>query len=273
MNTAGGAPAVFRVKKNYTEETILQSSACVRCTRPSIRDVHMVSPNITQKSIVLLTEGEESAAILVQAIQQEEFVVNVYSRHQENLDLEMFQEADLIIIESNRFSLEEISVFARIRSFYSGLLVVLSNEMDELLQVMLYEQGIDDLLFKPINPLLLLAHIRALFRRNGKRVAQPNVSFRGLEINGGTRRASYQGEEIPLSSREFDLLWYMAKNACMTLDRDKLYKNVFGYEYNGYDRAIDMYISRIRTKLSETTNLPPVIKTVRGKGYLFAVED
>jgi two-component system response regulator RstA len=153
------------------------------------------------------------------------------------------------------------------------LLVLLSNEIDELLQVMIYEQGIDDLLIKPVNPLLMLAHIRALFRRNCRRGLTANLDFNGLKINGSTRQASYRGEDIPLSSREFDLLWYLAQNACMTLDRDRLYKNVFGVEYNGYDRSIDMYISRLRTKLSESTGLPPVIKTVRGKGYLFVVED
>jgi len=232
----------------------------------------MVPPNNSQKSIVLLTSGEESAKNLVQAMRQEDFLVNVLVRGKDRLDVGMFETVDLFIVESNRFSLEELSVFARIRSFYSGPLVILSDVMDEMLQVMLYEQGIDDLLFKPLNPLLLLAHIRALFRRNGRRIPQQNLAFSGLEINGSSRRATYQGEEIPLSSREFDLLWYMARNACTTLDRDRLYKNVFGIEYNGYDRAVDMYVSRIRNKLSETTNLPPVIKTVRGKGYLFAVE-
>jgi len=233
----------------------------------------MVSSNTRQKKIVLLTDEEESTQSLIMAMRQEEFIVKVLVRGQSNLDLSSLEGVDLFIIESNRFSLEELSVFARIRSFYSGLLVILSNEIDDMLQVMLYEQGIDDLLLQPVNPLLLLAHIRALFRRNGQRLPQQNLNFNGLEINGSARRATYQGDEIPLSSREFDLLWYMARNAYTTLDRDRLYKNVFGIEYNGYDRAVDMYISRIRTKLSETTNLPPVIKTVRGRGYLFVVED
>ena len=68
------------------------------------------------------------------------------------------------------------------------------------------------------------------------------------------------------------ILWYLAKNACTTLDRDHLYKSVFGIEYNGYDRSIDMYIARIRSKMAPYHNLAPMIKTVRGSGYLFAAE-
>lgn len=85
------------------------------------------------------------------------------------------------------------------------------------------------------------------------------------------RRAAYLGEELPFTSREFDLLWHLAKNACTTLDRDQLLEAVFGIEYNGYDRSIDMYIARIRSKMAGY-NLAPMIKTVRGSGYLFAAE-
>jgi len=138
---------------------------------------------------------------------------------------------------------------------------------------MLYEQGIDVMLIKPINPLLLLAKIRAIFRLNGIRRPNSQLTFNGLEIDGGARRASYNGDDLPLSSREFDILWYMAQNSHDVLDRDRLYKNVFGTTYNGYDRSIDMYISRLRNKLVEKTDLPPMIKTVRGRGYLFATEE
>lgn len=233
----------------------------------------MVSPNDSSKSIVFFTDDDDNTRPLINTLSSEDFSVHVFSRRNTIIDPYFIKDTDMLVIESNHFSFEELALFAKIKNSYAGLLVLLSNEIDELLQVMIYEQGIDDLLIKPVNPLLMLAHIRALFRRNCRRGLTANLDFNGLKINGSTRQASYRGEDIPLSSREFDLLWYLAQNACMTLDRDRLYKNVFGVEYNGYDRSIDMYISRLRTKLSESTGLPPVIKTVRGKGYLFVVED
>jgi two-component system response regulator RstA len=124
-----------------------------------------------------------------------------------------------------------------------------------------------------MHPLLMLARISALLRRISHRSPPPaHLLFNGLEINYGLRRASYRGEEIPLTTRKFDMHWHLAQNACTTLDRDRLYRAVFGIEYNGYDRSIDMYIARIRSKMAHYPPLAPMIKTVRGSGYLFATE-
>jgi len=224
------------------------------------------------RSIIVLTDNEQGARPLVDALVREDFTVRLRERRLVSSDGYTPREADLLIVDSGRFSLEELSTFPRIRSVYTGLLMLLIDDIDEMLQVLLYEQGVDDLLVKPVNHLLMLARIRALLRRNDQRTAPANLLFNGLEINSGLRRAAYLGEELPFTSREFDLLWHLAKNACTTLDRDQLYKAVFGIEYNGYDRSIDMYIARIRSKMAPYPNLAPMIKTVRGSGYLFAAE-
>lgn len=224
------------------------------------------------RSIVFLTDDENESTPLVNALIKEKFIVNLLPRSKKLLDGINAREMDLFIVEPSCFSLDDLSDYRGVRAIYTGLMVVLTIQMDEMLQVLLYEQGVDEILLKPAPPLLMLARIRALFRRNDKQTLPANLVFDGLEINGGLRRASYHGEEIPLTAREFDLLWYLAKNACTTLDRDHLYKDVFGIEYNGYDRSIDMYIARIRSKMAPFTDLPQMIKTVRNKGYLFAAE-
>ncbi len=223
------------------------------------------------RSIVFLTDNEKNIRPLVSALAQEEFDVALEKKNMEQLH--PHDDAALLIIDSSRFSLEELSTYPRIRAAYSGLLMLLIDDIDEMLQVMLYEQGVDDMLFKPVNQLLMLARIRALLRRaQHSQTAQSTIRVSGMEINGGTRRATYRDTEIPFTSREFDLLLHMAKNAYMTLDRDNLYRAVFGNDYNGYYRAIDMYIARLRAKLSPYPALNGIIKTVRGSGYLFAAE-
>lgn len=224
------------------------------------------------RSIVFITDNERGASPLVNALIQEEFTVRLQAKTKEQMESHAPQDTDLLIIDSSRFSLEELSAYPRIRAVYTGLLILLIDDLDPMLQVLLFEQGIDDLLVKPVNQMLMLARIRALLRRNGKRVVPAHLNFNGLEINGGLRRATYLGQEIPFTSREFDLLWHLAKNACTTLDRDHLYKAVFGIEYNGYDRSIDMYVARIRAKMAPYANLSQMVKTVRGNGYLFAAE-
>jgi len=224
------------------------------------------------RSIAFLTDNEQGAKPLVDALVREDFSVHLLKKSRDVLPQHTTKDTDLLIIDSGRFSLEEISAYPRIRTVYTGLLMLLIDGVDEMIQVLLYEQGVDDLLVKPMNHLLMLARIRALLRRNGQRATPAALLFNGLEINSGLRRASYRGEEIPFTSREFDLLCHLAHNACTTLDRDHLYKTVFGIEYNGYDRSIDMYVARIRAKLAPYPHLARMIKTVRGSGYLFAGE-
>ncbi|MGD9947863.1 MAG: winged helix-turn-helix domain-containing protein [Desulfobulbus sp.] len=226
----------------------------------------------SNKSILFLTEDEQANKALLASLDKEDFSIRLSHKKNNYLAEMPPRETQLIILDSGRFSLDELSSLPKIRSIYTGLLMLLIDDIDEMLQVLLYEQGVDDLLVKPVNHLLIAARIRALFRRNQQRSAPATLLFNGLEINQGLRRATYLGEEIPFTSREFDLLWYLAKNACTTLDRDHLYRAVFGIEYNGYDRSIDMYIARIRCKIAPYPNLAAMIKTVRGTGYLFAAE-
>ncbi len=232
----------------------------------------MSAPQDSCQSIVVLTDNENNARPLVNALVQERFEVRLQPKTNNQLDMKSLPAMDLLLIDSSQISLEELSVYPRIRAVYTGLLMLLIENIDEMLQVLLYEHGVDDLLVKPANNLLIMAHIRALLRRNSSRIAPASLLFNGLEINGGLRRVIYEGREIDLTSREFDLLWYMAKNACTTLSRDLLYKAVLGVEYNGYDRSIDMYIARIRSKMAYAPRLAQMIKTVRGNGYLFAAE-
>jgi two-component system response regulator RstA len=249
------------LQRNFSTSTL---PAAAMTDRPSHKD--------SNKTILLLTTDEQDCGPLIDSLVEEDFTVRLLKKKHDLLSDFPSSEAEMVILNSGKFSLEELSTLPRIRAVYTGLLMLLINNIDEMLQVLLYEQGVDDLLVKPVNHLLMVARIRALLRRSQLRATPANLNFNGLEINQGLRRASYLGDEIPLTSREFDLLWHLAKHACNTLDRDHLYKALFGIEYNGYDRSIDMYIARIRAKISHYPDLASMIKTVRGTGYLFAAE-
>jgi len=222
------------------------------------------------QSILFITDTQDVSRNYVDAMTEEGYKTFVRPKTSQQSSDSVVRDADLIIFESSKFSLEEITGLTQIRSIHNGLLALLVEQVDEMLQVMLYEYGVDALVIKPVQPLLMVAKIRALFRRNGRAKPPSKMIFKDFEIDPATRSVSYLGEEILFSSREFDLLWHLAQNASYTLDRDNLYRNVFGVEYNGYDRSVDMYISRIRSKLNHIANRQSLIKTVRGKGYLFA---
>ena len=101
------------------------------------------------RSILVLTDNEQGARPLVDALAREDFTVRVRERRISASDGYTPKGADLLIVDSGRFSLEELSTFPRIRSVYTGLLMLLIDDIDEMLQVLLYEQGVDDLLVKP----------------------------------------------------------------------------------------------------------------------------
>ena len=176
---------------------------------------------------------------------------------------------DIMLPEKNGFE-----VCKEVRSFYpSPILMVTacSEESDEILGL---ELGADDYINKPVRPRVLLARIKTLLRRNDSPTGKPSrvKSFGSLVLDSGAKSVIYGQESIAISSNEFDVLWLLACHAGEVVSRTDLVSKLRGIEYDGFDRSIDVRISRIRKKLGDDSTPPRKIKTIRGQGYLF-VED
>ena len=139
-------------------------------------------------------------------------------------------------------------------------------------QVAGLEIGADDYVKKPVEPRVLLARVRALLRRSrGPREESPvELRFGGLHVDGRSRRVHLEGEELDLTTTEYDLLHLLATHAGSVLSRDELFRRLRGIEYDGIDRSIDIAISRLRRKLERDPADPQRIRTVWRRGYLFA---
>jgi DNA-binding response OmpR family regulator len=145
------------------------------------------------------------------------------------------------------------------------------HETDEVLGL---ELGADDYVVKPVKPRVLLSRIKALFRRVSTTVVTAEInlnklSFGDLCIDANSRTTSLAGAKVAISSNEFDVLWQLAQAADSVVSRKELVIQRRGIEYDGFDRSIDILISRIRKKLGDDASNPYRIKTVWGKGYLF----
>jgi two-component system response regulator RstA len=184
---------------------------------------------------------------------------------------------DLVVLDLMLPGEDGLTICRKVRHRYDGPILMLTARADDLDQVLGLEIGADDYVCKPVRPRLLLARIRALLRRregaepapasNGKR-----LQYGPLVVDNALREAWLRGEGIELTGAEFDLLWLLTSNPGRIMSREQIFSELRGIEYDGQDRSIDVRISRIRPKIGDDPEHPRLIKTVRGKGYLFVSE-
>lgn len=186
------------------------------------------------------------------------------------------QRPDLIILDVMLPGKNGFDICRELRTFFSGpilMLTALNEETDEVLGL---ELGANDFLNKPIRPRVLLARIKALLRREP--LEQPHelpdgqLQFGQLKILRDAKAVFYREQAVPLTANEFDVLWLLASQAGQVISRDHLVSQLRGFEYDGFDRSIDIRISRLRKKLLDNTEQPYRIKTIWARGYLFSPE-
>ena len=145
--------------------------------------------------------------------------------------------------------------------------IMLTAKSSELDKVSGLEMGADDYITKPFGVMELLSRIKAVLRRAGKQNAEADViDEQGVSLDASRRICSYNGQEVVLTYKEFELLMYLMRHKSIAVSRDKLMEMVWGYEFAGETRTVDMHIKTLRQKL-EAAGCTDLIKTVRGVGY------
>jgi two-component system alkaline phosphatase synthesis response regulator PhoP len=146
----------------------------------------------------------------------------------------------------------------------------LTARSDEVDRVLGLEIGGDDYMTKPFSPRELIARVRALLRRTRPDRETPVLEMGDLRIDLLAREITRQGESLTLTPREYDLLVFFVQNPGRVLTRDELLRKVWGYDYLGETRTVDVHIRRLRMKLGDTARR---IETVTGIGYKFAARE
>lgn len=139
-----------------------------------------------------------------------------------------------------------------------------------------FEAGADDYLTKPFSPKVLVARVAAILRRTGRLSAdeaQSRREFPGLVIDLRARDAVVDGVPADLTTTEFDLLAVLSEHPGWVYTREQLFERVWGYEFLGDSRVVDVHIANLRSKLGEDSTRPRYIRTVRGAGYKFLPSD
>ena len=228
-----------------------------------------------QYNTILLVEDDRRLAQLVSDfLEANDF--RVHTEDNGNRVLRQVQSLNpaLVILDLMLPGKDGLTLCKELRPQYKGPILMLTARDSDLDQVLGLEYGADDYVIKPAEPRVLLARIRALLRRyyQADDSEQANLVFGQLQLQPKLRQVHLGGEEVLLSSHEFDLLLTLARSAGNILSRDFLFQQIYNREYDGLDRTIDVRISQLRKKLHDDPNNPTRIKTIWGKGYLFIAD-
>lgn len=224
------------------------------------------------KHHILLVEDDRRLADLVKDyLENNEFIVTIEGNG--NRVLRQCQQLNptLVILDLMLPGKDGLTICQELRPQYRGPILMLTARNEDVDQVLGLEFGADDYVIKPVEPRVLLARVRALMRRYYQQdsIEQENMAFDKLIIQPTARKVQLDGEDINLSSHEFDLLVALAKHAGQVIGREYLFNQIYNREYDGLDRTIDVRISQMRKKLNDNSENPMRIKTIWGKGYLF----
>ncbi|MBU5270028.1 response regulator transcription factor [Clostridium cochlearium] len=178
---------------------------------------------------------------------------------------------DLVLLDIMLPSMDGIDVLKWIRRENQTPVIMLTAKGETFDKVLGLELGADDYIVKPFEPKELLARVKAVLRRfNTDNISKETLKFDGLIIDIDSYTVTYNGKEIKMPPKEFELLYYLASNRNRVFTREQLLCEVWGYDYPGDSRTVDVHIKRLREKLEEGSNWQ--IETVWGVGYKFEVK-
>ncbi|OMH25719.1 response regulator [Motiliproteus sp. MSK22-1] len=228
------------------------------------------------KRILVVDDDQQIRELLQSYLEKNNFGVIALEDGSQLMEHLRSQPFDLVILDIMMPGDDGFSLCRKIRAELEVPIIMLTASAEETDRIIGLELGADDYVAKPFNPRELLARIKAVLRRT--RV--PNAEAKGRFLCFAEWRLdtvnrdliSKEGLVLPLSGADYNLLLLFLEHPNQVLSRDDLLSLTRGREANPYDRSIDVQLSRLRQRLGEDAKTPHIIKTVRGAGYVLAVE-
>ncbi len=245
---------------------------------------------------ILIIEDEANIAqVLRLYLEQANYTVLVASDGVAGLELHAREHPDLVILDLMLPALDGMEVCRRIRAWANTPILMLTARQGEEDRIAGLELGADDYLVKPFSPREVVSRVKAILRRTAVHVPASNngsengasmhdkgkavdageeLRFGGMHINVPARRVEVQGQDIPLTAKEFDLLVTLASSPDRVFTRESLLDQIWGYTYLGDGRTVDVHVGTLRKKIEGAAGgeAAHMIKTVWGVGYKFVSE-
>lgn len=229
-------------------------------------------------TLLIIDDDKELSELLTDYLVAEGFQIDTAHDGPSGLEKALTGEPTLIILDVMLPGMNGFDVLRRLRAEKLTPVLMLTARGDDIDRIVGLEIGADDYLPKPFNPRELVARIRAVLRRGEAKSAAlsgadvATLMVGDLVLTPSSMTCKVGGEEIALTSAEFQLLEVLVKSAGRVVSREDLSEKVLGRRLTAYDRSLDVHISNVRKKIGKNTVGGERIKTVRGTGYLFALD-
>lgn len=214
---------------------------------------------------VLLVEDDEAIADMLRTFFERDGYRFLHAlTGEEAVERLRIRPVSAILLDLNLPGIDGVETCRRIREFAKTPVIMLTARDAEVDKVLGLEMGADDYVTKPFSPRELLARVKAVLRRSEEPPLKARIiEIDGYEIDAGKRTVTTpDGEPVEPTAKEFDLLWFLAENAGFAMSRGQILEGVWGYEYFGETRTVDVHIRQLRKKIE---GIP--IETVWGVGY------
>ena len=227
------------------------------------------------KTKILLVDDDPNIRQLVNLYMEKEgFEVEMADRGDTAMEKFKTFAPNLILLDLMLPGMDGWQVCREVRKTSNVPIIMLTAKDETFDKVLGLELGADDYMVKPFDTKELVARIKAVLRRfqNADAPASKELSFPGLTINIGQYTVTYMGKELEMPPKELELLYFLASHPGMVFTREQLLEQVWGYDYFGDSRTVDVHVKRLREKLTDGEKMGWQIKTVWGVGYKFEVK-
>ena len=229
-------------------------------------------------SLLLADDDTELCDMLGQYLEAEDFAVTAVHDGEAALAEARSGRYELAVLDIMMPRMSGLDVLRELRRDSQLPVLILTARGDDVDSIVGLELGADDYLPKPASPRVLVARIRAILRRAAasapaEAAAPAHIELGDLEIHTGARSVELDGRPVAMTSTEYGLLEYLARGAGRVIGKEELSQQVLGRKLEAYDRGIDMHVSNLRKKLGPLPGGVERIKTVRGVGYQYVLDE
>jgi DNA-binding response OmpR family regulator len=226
------------------------------------------------EKILIVEDESKIARFLELELRHEGYEVEIASDGRSGLERIKNGDFSLVVLDLMLPLMSGIEVCRRVRKFSDLPIIMLTAKDDISDKVTGLDSGADDYVTKPFAIEELLARIRVALKRKAatKENNEDTITCGKLVLSKMQHRVTYDGEEVPLSKKEYDLLLYFMENKGIVLDREKLIENVWGYDFIGDTNVTDVYVRYLRSKIDQKYGVN-FIRTIRGVGYIFEYQE